>query len=75
MHVAVQELEKEGAKAISLQQDDPSKFHEWHDSGGVMGELEGGKACCCEGKRPSQTSFVNPITIPLCVCARVRVQW
>ena len=38
MWFLVQELEKEGAKAISLQVDDPSKFHQWNDSGGVMGK-------------------------------------
>lgn len=47
----VQELEKEGAKAISLQVDDPTRFTQWHDSGGVMGEsvsslyMSGGSKC------------------------------
>ncbi len=34
----VQELEKEGAKAISLQADDQDKFQIWHDSSVVMGK-------------------------------------
>ena len=37
MLTAVQELEKEGAKAISLQPDEPIKFH---DENFVMGEYQ-----------------------------------
>ena len=37
MLAAVQELEKEGAKAISLQPDEPIKFH---DENFVMGEYQ-----------------------------------
>lgn len=35
----MQELEKEGAKAISLQVDDPHKLLEWQDDSEVMGQF------------------------------------
>ncbi len=52
----VQELDKESAKAISLQVDDPSKLLEWNEDSEVMGEC-------------LNTGYVFTLYSAVCLCA------